>query len=142
MARTMNWVITTRESVPQVTTSLLVLSSASAVASAPSFIPLLTLPPVSAAVLPTLASAASRRFVSASMPGGSQKPVEDAAAVGMAGICAEPVFDMASAIRLAAVAISFIFAMAGSAWLVVQASNSPPKVRHARPERRSASSKR
>ena len=75
MARTISCVITTRESVPQVTTNLLVLSSASAIPAAPVVPASLILPPVSVAVVPTVFKASLSRWVSASMPGGSQNPV-------------------------------------------------------------------
>ena len=143
MARTINWVITTRESVPQVTTNLLVLSSASAVASAASFIRRLD-----------LAAGVNGRRADA-----GQGVVEPLGLVLHAGRepeagrrrrrsrrgrhrCAEPIFDMASAIRLAAVAISFIFAMAGVRLAVSRRPTRRRRSASARPEARSASSKR
>ena len=86
----------------------------------------LILPPVSVAVVPTVFKASLSRWVSASMPGGSQNP-EDAEAVCAVGSDVPPALDMASAIWPAAEAIAFICATAPSAWLF-QLSSAAPKV--------------
>ena len=125
---------------PQVTTNLLVLSSASAMPAAPVLPASLILPPVSVAVVPTVFKASLSRWVSASMPGGSQNPV-DAPAACAVGSDVPPALDMASAIWPAAEAIAFICATALPAWLF-QLSSAAPKVWKAEPELSSAASKR